>query len=842
MNLKIEQTHMIAGGLLLLSTVVILMQMQYSTLIVFALASQVVATVFLIKRNASKEASISEELEDFTSKFGEANATAQSRLSMLDSLFAHVMIADSDLNITFVNQSLQRMLKMHEAAIQAQLPKFNADTLVGTNIDVFHKNPNHQRQILSSMSSSHKAEIQIGTLHFALSILPVKNKGQQDMQFMVEWSDLTDRKQNERQQQENTRLKVSLDKANTQIMLADNDFNIIYVNDSLHKMMSDNTDVFKSLKSDFDADKLIGLSIDVFHKNPKHQRELLSTLTESYQAEVSLKHLTFRLIATPIIDDHGVRLGTSLEWADISAEKAMKITAQNNARIKAALDGVTTCVMMADANNNITYLNGSVLGMLKQAEQDIRKELPNFSVDKLIGGNIDQFHKKPEHQQMMLERLTSAFRTRIQVGKRQFTLIASPVFDDEQVRIGTVVEWEDITEQVETEKEVQSLVNSVSQGMLGALISTDNKEGFILAITEGLNLLSQTVNAFVKDISVNLERVSDGDLTVRVENDYEGMFGDVKDALNGTLDKLNEVIGQIQMGSDSIRSANHEIAAGNDQLSQRTETQASNLEETAASMEELTSTVKNTADNASQANTTASEAKTIASQGEAIVGETVESMNLIRESSNKISAIIGVIDEIAFQTNLLALNASVEAARAGEHGRGFSVVANEVRNLAQRSAMSAKEIKTLIDDSSEKVSTGSNLVNRCGDSLKEIIQSVDNLSALIGEIDSATSEQASGINQVNQAVTELDNITQQNAALAEEASSASRSSVDQIDDMMGVLSFFHTDSSSQSGKTALKASPPRKTEVPKKATSASNKELKTFVKGDDAKEDEWVEF
>jgi methyl-accepting chemotaxis protein len=260
--------------------------------------------------------------------------------------------------------------------------------------------------------------------------------------------------------------------------------------------------------------------------------------------------------------------------------------------------------------------------------------------------------------------------------------------------------------------------------------------------------------------------------------------------MNGSLQKI---VGEVRMGTDTIATASSQIAAGNLDLSSRTEQQASSLEETASSMEELTSTVKQNGDNARQANQLAVSASDVAIKGGAVVAQVVDTMGSINESARKIVDIIGVIDGIAFQTNILALNAAVEAARAGEQGRGFAVVASEVRNLAQRSAAAAKDIKTLIGDSVEKVDAGSKLVNQAGATMSEIVASVKRVTDIMGEITAAGREQEAGISQINQAITEMDTVTQQNAALVEEAAAAAESLREQAGNLAEVASVFKLD-------------------------------------------------
>jgi len=336
-----------------------------------------------------------------------------------------------------------------------------------------------------------------------------------------------------------------------------------------------------------------------------------------------------------------------------------------------------------------------------------------------------------------------------------------------------------------------------------------------------------------------------GDLTHRFEGEVSAEFATLKSSINASVDQLADMVSKIRSSALSINTAASEVSKGNTELSARTEEQASSLEETAASMEEMTSTVQQNADNSRQANQLAASARDQAAEGGQVVSRAVQAMEGINQSSRKIADIIGVIDEIAFQTNLLALNAAVEAARAGEQGRGFAVVASEVRNLAQRSASAAKEIKALINDSVQKVAEGTKLVDESGSTLSEIVNSVKKVSDIIAEIAVASEEQSSGISQVNQAVTQMDQMTQQNAALVEEAAAASESMDEESRALIELMQFFNVGDAlgAQSAPTAVERRGPNRPwtgGAPQASVRAAPKARAAAgsAKGDDV----WEEF
>ncbi len=312
---------------------------------------------------------------------------------------------------------------------------------------------------------------------------------------------------------------------------------------------------------------------------------------------------------------------------------------------------------------------------------------------------------------------------------------------------------------------------------------------------------SRIKQALDKAISAS-EQIAAGDLTVKIEIDSQDEAGQLLGSLKEMNEGLAKIVGEVRNGADSIATATEQISAGNADLSQRTEEQASALEETASSMEELTSTVKQNADNAQQANQLAISASGVAVKGGDVINKVVRTMESITDSSRKISDIIGVIDGIAFQTNILALNAAVEAARAGEQGRGFAVVAAEVRSLAQRSAAAAKEIKALIEDSVGKVQDGSRLVEEAGHTTQEIVTSIKRVTDIMAEISAASLEQSSGIEQVNTAITQMDDVTQQNAALVEQAAAAAESLEEQALQLVQVVTRFKLEESVQIQKSA----------------------------------------
>ncbi|QDF96662.1 citrate chemoreceptor protein [Azoarcus sp. DD4] len=476
--------------------------------------------------------------------------------------------------------------------------------------------------------------------------------------------------------------------------------------------------------------------------------------------------------------------------------------ADYNRLIRDALDTAMTSVMVADVAGVIVYMNAAGLRLLERVQVELGGSLPGgVRADQIVGSSFDVFHRQPEVQRQRIAGLVGTHTAEIRLGGHVLRQHATPVFDADGLRIGTVVEWSDITAETGVRGELAGLVEAAAAGDFSRRLPLEGKSGFFLQLAEGLNRLMGEISGSVDAVARVLNAVARGDLTERIEGDYRGTFGQLQDDANATVLRLRDVVVRIQESAVAINQAAREIAAGNGELSARTEQQAGALEETASSMEELSATVRQNADNARAANGLALGAHAVAGRGGEAMRRVVSTMGEIEQSARKIGDIVGVIDALAFQTNILALNAAVEAARAGEQGRGFAVVAAEVRSLAQRSAQSAREVKALIGESVERVEHGVKLVDDAGRTVEEVVSAFGRVAELMTEIAAASGEQSAGIGQVCMSVGQMDEMTQHNAALVEEAAAAAISLEEQARGLVDTVGVFRV----SDGTPALRA-------------------------------------
>jgi methyl-accepting chemotaxis protein len=811
---------------------------------------QIVAATMIEAAESSEQKELAEGASMEMTK--EDNNLAVQMQGALDQSATAFMMIDRDFIVTYANAATLVLLKKHERTFAENWPGFTADPeiIIGTNIDSFHKNPSRQRSLLDDPDNlPYKTDISIKHLTFELNVSAIRDGQGQYIGNALEWQDVT---QARIQENKAAQLQGAIDQSGTANIMINRDFIITYANEATLALLKQHEEVFAQNWPGFTADPevIIGTNIDSFHKNPARQRTLLDDPTNlPYKTDIRIKHLTFELNVTAIMNANDEYIGNSLEWLDVTSvrEKSIEV-----GRLTSAVEGMTTNLMMADCDGNIVYANPSVITMLSRREARLKTVLPSFSVNSMIGTNFDSFHQNPAHQQNLLGNPDNLpYTAEISVAGLSFQLIAMALRDEEGNHVGTAVQWVDLTEEKDAQSQIDNLINDAISGKLDSRIDTQEYQGFMKELGGNINNLMDAIVEPINDAINIAQSLADGDLTQSMSSEYGGEFLALANAMNGSIDNLSNMVDEIRDASTNVFDSAREIAEGNNELSHRTESQASSLEETASAMEELTSTVQQNAENSTEASKLANSVMDKASNGGAVVRNAITAMSDINKSSKKIADIISVIDEIAFQTNLLALNAAVEAARAGEQGRGFAVVAAEVRNLAQRSAGAAKEIKGLINDSVEAVGQGTKLVDETGQTFTELVSSIEEVSKMISDIDSAGKEQSAGIGEVSAAVSQMDEMTQQNAALVEEAAASSKSMEEQSQALLEQVAFFNNgqeeepepEPAPRSRRNSRNNRNDRSSQVTRRPTSSVNKGKRAErSRPKTAVDQEWEEF
>lgn len=534
----------------------------------------------------------------------------------------------------------------------------------------------------------------------------------------------------------------------------------------------------------FSLDEIKGkdhsLFIEAEHKNSAEYRAFWDKLGRGeYDSGEYLrlgkggKRIWLQASYNPILDRNGRPFKVVKYATDITEQKA---TNRYNQLIKTALDQVTSVVMMADSNNNIMYMNRSAVAMFSTRQNDFRKSLPNFDAAKLVGTNIDVFHKNPAHQRAMLDKLTQTLESEMVIGGRSMKIVSNPVSDEKGTRLGTAVEWMDRTDEVAVETEINNIIAMAVKGKFDKRIDTEGKQGFFERLAIGINQILETTDASLNDVVRVLRALAQGNLTQSIEKDYEGLFGQLKSDLNATVGKLSEVLTNVNKSVGLIAISAEEVSSTAQSLSQGASEQAASVEQTSASIGQMSASINQNNDNAKVTNDIAASSAKSAAEGGNAVKETVVAMN-------QIASKISIIEDIAYQTNILALNAAIEAARAGEHGKGFAVVAAEVRKLAERSQRSASEISDL-------ASTSVTVAERAGKLLEEIVPGINQTAGLVQEISSASNEQATGASQISDAMTQLDQVTQQTASASEELTATAEGMRNQSRSLLKQIGFF----------------------------------------------------
>ena len=509
----------------------------------------------------------------------------------------------------------------------------------------------------------------------------------------------------------------------------------------------------------------------------------------------SLRDAVLRSAAGETVPTPGLDRGDAL--GDLARGfNSLQDAGEDAARLRAALDGCRTSVMVCDAEGRVVYVNAALLRFFGEAQEDFRIAFPGCSAKDMLGRVMESVQARAGFQAGTQPPI------RFALGRRTVSLSLTPASHADGRRLGTAVEWVELTDELAAAAEVADMVSAAVEGDFSRRVPVAGKSDAMQRIAEGMNQINAVVESAVGEFAGVVGGLAEGDLTRRMNGSYRGRLADLKSKLNAALAHLETTLATIQGTAGHVARSATEIDSGAGDLAERTEQTAANLEETAATTEQLAASVKHSAGRSREATDLANEAMGVAQDGKNVVAQAVGAIERIESSSVRISEIVSVIDDIAFQTNLLALNAAVEAARAGDAGRGFAVVASEVRALAQRSSQAAKDIKGLIVSSNEQVGEGVRFVRSTGEALERIVAATGKVSTTIVEISQAAAEQAHGIEEMSRAVAQMDETTQQNSALAEQSASSATELMSEIATLRRLVSFFRAEGTAVSQPVA----------------------------------------